>query len=721
MKNIVIVFIFFIIGLSLNAQDKIVYEGTLSYILHSTVKGETIYSLTRNYSVSQEVLLRYNPFLSEGLKVGQQLKIPVSQKQDYIGTKEKDLYSYYRASNNETLSKIAGYFGIDESDLLECNPNLSNGVLPINQIVRIPNRKNNKNIKKKSQYKNYNIVTHKVARKETLYSISKKYDCSVSDILKLNPEIKDKKRLRKGVILKIPVSVVSKNENKDNEVVVLPKIIKPDKDKLFEVNSSNFGSYKLKKGETLYSIAKRFFVTVDNINNYNPGIKYNDLIPGDIIRIKKNDKNRKMFSSVNYNDSFNIDRTNIFSYDNESAFKTYRIALMIPLYLSENKKLNSEVKRDSIEENIIVQDDSLSSGILSDSSVIEKEYKFYPRSKSFLNFYEGVLLAVDSMKNAGMNVELYTFDTEQKKEVVDSLLNMEMFSSFDLIIGPVFPDLQKDVANFAKIHHIPFISPLSSAGNIEETNPYYFKVNPQKNFYIIKTADYMKKICFGQNIVFLKMGNYKYLQESALIDTLRKKYKDPFYDYAGAEQPDFHEYLYSSYELDGLRAIMKTDMQNIVFIPSISEGQLSVAITNLNTLTEEGYPITLIGLSDYQRYKSIQTEYFYHTNLNYLSSYFIDYKSYSVNNFIKKFRNNFYAEPDNFSFQGYDVAFYFMNALKNYGPSFFDKLPYIKVDLLQNNFIFKKQTDFGGYTNEGLFVVKYSPDYREIGIPYVSD
>lgn len=720
MKNIAIIFIFFMISLSLNAQDKRVYEGTLSYILHSAVKGETIYSLTRNYSVSQEVLLRYNPFLSKGLKVGQQLKIPVSQKQDSIGIKEK--VSYYRASKNETLKKIAGYFSLDESDLLECNPNLLHGILPVNQIVRIPDRKRSKNsnLQEKNQPEDFNIISHKVTRKETLYGISQKYDCSVSDILKLNPEIKDRKRLRKGIILKIPVSVVPENDNKETEVV-LPEIIKPDKDNLFEVNNSNFGKYILKRGETLYSISKRFFVTVDELNNDNPGIKMDDLIPGAIIRIKKNNQNRNMFIPVYDNDSFNISQKKIPCYDYGAAFKTYRVALMIPLFLSENKKLNSVVKRDSIEENILSPYDSLVSVMPSDGVVIKKEYKFYPESKSFLNFYEGVLLAVDSMKNAGMNVELYTFDTEQKKEVVDSLLNMDVFRSFDLIIGPVFPNLQKDVAAFAKLHRIAFISPLSSAGNIEESNPYYLKVNPKKDFFIQKTGDYMKRICLGKNIVFLKMGDYKYLKESALIDTLRKKYKDPFYTYAGEDQPDFHEYLYSSGELDGLRDIMKADRQNIVFIPSISEGQLSVAITNLNTLTEEGFPITLIGLSDYQRYKSIQTEYFYHTNLNYLSSYFIDYKSYSVNNFIHKFRNNFFAEPDNFSFQGYDVAFYFMNALKNYGHSFLENLPYLKVELLQDNFIFKKQSETGGYINEGLFVVKYSPDYRECGIPYVAN
>jgi len=711
------------VGLSLNAQDKRVSEGNLSYILHSTEKGETIYFLTRTYSVSQEMLLKYNPFLSHGLKVGQQIKIPVSGEAKFKGVKGNVTYSFYRAGNNETLKKIAGYFSLDESDLLMCNPNFSHGVLPLNQVVRIPDRKiaEATSINEKSQPL-FNTISHQVARKETLYSISKKYDCSVSDILKLNPKVKNRKRLRKGTILKIPISVVTENAQKNNKVV-LSEIRKTDEHNLFEADNSNYGKYLLKRGETLYSISKKFFVTVNELKNANPGIKMNDLIPGEMIKIPKNNLNKNLITPVRENSQifFNTNRKRVSAYDPDAAFKTYRVGLMIPLFLSKNKKLNFEVKRDSIAENIPVSTDSLVSVTASDSVGMKKEFKFYSASKSFLNFYEGVLLAVDSLKNVGMKVELYTFDTEQKKEVVDSLLKQEIFKSLDLIIGPVFPDLQGEVAAFAQEHHIAFISPLSASGNFEKTNPYYFKVNPEKNFFIQKTGDYMKRICLGKNIVFLKMGEYKYLQESALIDTLRKAYKDPFYTYAGAEQPDFHEYMYSSDGLDGLREIMKVDKQNVVFIPSITEGELSVAITNLNTLAKEGFPVTLIGLPAYQRYKSIQTEYFYNTNLNYLNSYFIDYKSSSVNNFIHKFRDNFYAEPDNFSFQGYDVAFYFMNALRSYGHHFIADLSLLKVELLQDNFIFKKQSELGGYLNEGLFVVKYSPDYMECGRPYVDN
>ena len=723
MKNIVFLFIFLLVCLSLNAQDKRVYEGTFSYILHSTGKGETIYSLTKNYSVSQEMLLRYNPFLSKGLKVGQQLKIPVSGEVKFSGVKGNVTYSFYRTGNNETLKKIAGYFSLDESDLLMCNPNLSHDILSVNQVVRIPDRKIAEltSLNEKSQ-PFYNTISHRVARKETLYSISRKYDCSVLDILKLNPKVKDKKRLRKGVILKIPISVVPENVQKDKKVV-LPEIKKTDESILFKSDNLNFGEYLIKRGETFYSISKKFFVTVNGLKNFNPGIKMNDLVPGEMIKIPKNSLNKNMFYQdyENSQKSFNNNRKPVPDYDHDAAFKTYRIGLMIPLFLSENKKLNSEVQRDSITENILVSDDSLVSNTPADSVAIKKEYKFYSGTKSFLNFYEGVLLAVDSLKNAGMNVELYTFDTEQKKEVIDSLLNLEKFKSLDLVIGPVFPDLQREVAAFAKENHIAFISPLSSAGNLEENNPYYFKVNPEKKYFIQKTTNYMIQKCFGKNIIFLKMGEYNYLQESAIIDKVKEKYRDPFYTYAKEEQPDFHEYLYPLGGLDGLREIMRTDKQNVVFISFRTEGQLSEAITNLNTMTKEGFNVTLVGLSDYQRYKSIQTEYFYNTNMNYLSSYFIDYKSSTVNGFIRKFRQNFSAEPDNFSFQGYDVAFYFMSALLKYGHDFIPHISSVKVELLQDNFNFIKHTEFGGYINEGLFLVKYTPDYMENGIPYVEN
>jgi hypothetical protein len=97
-----------------------------------------------------------------------------------------------------------------------------------------------------------------------------------------------------------------------------------------------------------------------------------------------------------------------------------------------------------------------------------------------------------------------------------------------------------------------------------------------------------------------------------------------------------------------------------------------------------------------------------------LSPYFVDYRSKLTNRFISGFRNNFAAEPNQFSFQGYDVAFYFMSALFQYGKDFVDCLPTHHVPLIQSEFYFDKVSRHGGYMNRGLFVVKHKPNYEVV-------
>jgi ABC-type branched-subunit amino acid transport system substrate-binding protein len=172
----------------------------------------------------------------------------------------------------------------------------------------------------------------------------------------------------------------------------------------------------------------------------------------------------------------------------------------------------------------------------------------------------------------------------------------------------------------------------------------------------------------------------------------------------------FHEYNLENEGALGLSRILRKDQDNVFIIPSATEAQVSVAVTNLNAVAEN-YPVTLIGLSNFQRYKSIQTEYYHHVHMNLLSPYYVDYQSPVVNRFIRKFRSNYSAEPSQYSDQGYDVAFYFMSALFNYGKDFIDCLPYHQVDLTQGEFHFEKVNRNGGYMNGGLFILRYEPDY----------
>ena len=133
-------------------------------------------------------------------------------------------------------------------------------------------------------------------------------------------------------------------------------------------------------------------------------------------------------------------------------------------------------------------------------------------------------------------------------------------------------------------------------------------------------------------------------------------------------------------------------------------------LSNLNNLVGK-YSITLIGFNRYEQFESISPELFFRLKLHYLAPYWTDYSHPATIRIIDKFKENFYVEPGNFGMQGYDVAFYFLNALFNYGKKFEDCLLYQRLHLSQGNYCFEKTSQFGGYMNQGVSVVSYEPTY----------
>ena len=124
--------------------------------------------------------------------------------------------------------------------------------------------------------------------------------------------------------------------------------------------------------------------------------------------------------------------------------------------------------------------------------------------EGFVEFYEGALLAIDSLIQLGMKIELVVFDASSL-QMINGLLQLDIFRELDMIIGPVYPELQETVAAFAAKNRIPMISPLASTGNFEESNPYYFKVNPTKEYQIEQTAQFIADELSNKNLVLLQI------------------------------------------------------------------------------------------------------------------------------------------------------------------------------------------------------------------------
>jgi len=394
----------------------------------------------------------------------------------------------------------------------------------------------------------------------------------------------------------------------------------------------------------------------------------------------------------------------------------YKVALILPLYIQGNgngqqSQLNEENLLSTIDLSKVSNQWYTGNP---DSTITTSSATIDPKAESFLEFYEGALLAIDSIRKKGMNVELCVFDASNQS-MINALLQLDVFRSIDLIIGPIYPELQESVASFAAKNRIPMVSPLANNGNFEENNPYYIKVNPTREYQFEQTVKYIADEFSKDNFVMLKMNG----NSNSLEAKLAEQGKERLLSLNSGNKNLFHEYNFQQQGLHDIKNLLDENGENIFMIPSDNEAQVSVAVTNLNALAEK-YNIVLMGTSGFPKMKSIQTENYHHIRLRYLSSTFVDYNKPLVRRFISNYREIFSGEPTQFSFQGFDVSYYFVSALYRYGKNFRNCLSEYPMELTQTNLNLKKVSPLGGYMNKSLFVTGFERSFDIVNLGIVN-
>ena len=140
-------------------------------------------------------------------------------------------------------------------------------------------------------------------------------------------------------------------------------------------------------------------------------------------------------------------------------------------------------------------------------------------------------------------------------------------------------------------------------------------------------------------------------------------------------------------------------------------------VRNLSALTDK-YKIILFGLPHWRSFENVETGYLVKLNLHLTTTCFIDYENPNVNNLLRKYREQYYAEPDKYVFQGFDEAFYFLSLLKTYGKDFeycISSDTIVKYDGLSTHFKFNKPSNNNGLENKYVTIYKYE-DFKLIQV-----
>ncbi|RKR09121.1 LysM domain-containing protein [Flavobacterium sp. 90] len=198
-----------------------------------------------------------------------------------VGVFSQEKFIKHKISKGENLSVIAKKYGVKTKDIEEANPNAPK-VLKLNSVLLIPNNNKKATTKKTEIAANTtpaatsNPGLHEVQEKENLWVISKKYNISVDDLKKANPSL-ESEALKIGQKLNIPSSAIVSNEKTTKKQnLEKPEIIpSTDVEVIVEV----------KPKETKYLIAKKYGITVAELERQNPSIK-RKLPVGSVLKIR---------------------------------------------------------------------------------------------------------------------------------------------------------------------------------------------------------------------------------------------------------------------------------------------------------------------------------------------------------------------------------------------------------------------------------------------------
>ncbi|WNB17493.1 LysM peptidoglycan-binding domain-containing protein [Marivirga arenosa] len=227
---------------------------------HKVNAGETIYSISRKYEISQDDIMEWNNLTSTTLDIGQELIVSEpSQKvteTENIAVKQDNVENVIHIVDlGETIYSISKKYDITQSQIIKLNSLENNNIDVGQKLIIKENKVSEKAEDKNNNYQEITLQTfHNAKKGETYSSVAKMYNLNKSDLKKWN---KFKEPFAGGEVIKIVPPKVEKEKLRKEEVTIADP----------EVNKNRI--HTVESGETLYSLSEKYGVTVEELRKWN--------------------------------------------------------------------------------------------------------------------------------------------------------------------------------------------------------------------------------------------------------------------------------------------------------------------------------------------------------------------------------------------------------------------------------------------------------------------
>ncbi|WP_298063821.1 LysM peptidoglycan-binding domain-containing protein [uncultured Rikenella sp.] len=327
----------------------------------------------------------------------------------------------------------------------------------------------------------------------------------------------------------------------------------------------------------------------------------------------------------------------------------------------------------------------------------------------FSEYYKGILLGLNALKTEGVSAEVRFLNTGASEETVRGHIRSGALERADLIIGPVYAEAFDPAAEYAAEHGIPIVSPLGTVG--AEGNPYVYEAPPVEEYAYRPIFDLFggRQGGIGNAETNLILIDHVEHPDTAALALIEAQLGDRVSTLL------FTGERTQSQAMDiRLNAMLDRNLHNIIFVPVNRADALEGVLSHLSSINMKGqYRITVIGTPRWAWLQNFDLDLFYKLNVHYPASYHADRSDPSVAEFYREYMDAFGSLPSPYAFRGYDVIRYFGGALNHFGSDMPERISNrgYEPKLLQVGYDFRQENGSGKYRNMAWPVVNFKPDY----------
>ena len=593
---------------------------------------------------------------------------------------QSEAYFLHTVTKGQGLYSISRMYGVTEAEIIRLNPG-SDIVIKAGEQLRIPQTKKVHAEDEATQAKAEGVRFHTIKTGETLYRLTVIYGLTAREICDANPGL-SAENFKVGQVVVIPKRKETVQEasmpqlTEPTQALTTPtQVTLPKEDQQSNCRTEHL----VKRKENIYRISRMYGITELELVKANPMLRERKMRVGEVLCIP-------------HPASAHMEQQTAAPKHEETVTE-----LSIPTdedLFAELKALPQDIKQ--IKTAVILP-------LMLGDSITSEQMKM-------VEFYEGVLLALDSLKTQGVSIDLHLYDSGDQWTSLQPILEKPEMKEMNLIIGPVHDRHIAEAATFAEANGIRLVVPFARQVDAVFTNPYVYQVNTPQSYFYSEVYDHFFMQFPAPNVVFFESPDER---DDDLIRGFKRElsYRDIPYTVLLAD---------TATNKDTILSALDTERHNILMLTSEKSGDLNNMVPVFQLVVRDTaaakFDISLFGYPQYQVYTVNHLESFYEIDTYFYSSFYTNNLLPEAKAFHQKYRRTYSKEIVNrfpkYAILGFDISYYFLKALHLYGTDMENRLSEMRYKPLQTGFKFERVNNWGGFINRKVFFVHFSRDYN---------